>query len=235
MTKVVQRVLVVEDAPEVRRLLRLYLENDGFEVAEAEDGEQAIRQMREQGADLILLDILLPGTSGIDVCRSIRRLSAVPIIFVSSMNESRHVIEGLESGADDYITKPFDPPVVIARVKAGLRRAGPSAGADGGRTPGGLWEHGRIRLDLDSYELRVDGRVVELYTKELQLLLFFIHNPNRVFHVEELYNKIWGWDSTGELTTVMVYISNLRKKIEENPAKPQYIRTLRGFGYKFCV
>lgn len=234
MDQLKQKVLIVEDDTEIRELIRLYLERESLEVWESVDAESAILLIKDNIFDLIILDIMLPGQSGLDLCKDIRISSTTPIILVTARGDSEDVIEGLGLGADDYVTKPFDPLVVVARAKAAMRRAGSEQRED--HRPvfaNKVWTDGRLHLNFDTLELHIHGELVMLYAKELQLLLYFLRNPERVLSVNHLFEKVWGWDAESDDRTVMVHISNLRRKIEIDPATPQYIKTVRGFGYKF--
>ncbi|NOU69428.1 response regulator [Paenibacillus sp. LMG 31461] len=223
-----ERILIVEDDPDLSELIKLYLERDGYEVVKIDKGLQAIVEcQKETPPDLILLDIMLPDSNGIEVCRMLRQHSNVPIIFISSRQEAEMMVLGLDGGGDDYVLKPFHPNVLVAKVKALLRRVhGPSSEQ---------WEYEHLRYNYTSAELFANGVAIPLFTKERQLLEFFLRNPNRIFHAEELYQAVWGWDSLSDLGTVMVYIRHLRTKIELDPSKPSFIVTVRGFGYKFVM
>lgn len=223
------KILIVEDEEEIRRLIVLYMLNAGFQAVTAEDGKQALELLERERPDLIVLDILLPDIDGLELCGIVRRSWDIPVIFVSCKRESEDVINGLEAEADDYVTKPFDPAVLVARVKANLRRASRKDNND----CGGEWKDERLYVNLLSFEVLIDGQPVPLLPKERQLLLLLLKHPNQVFSVEQMYERIWGWESDSDERTVMVHISNLRKKIEADPASPKYIHTVRGFGYKF--
>nr|WP_096440888.1 response regulator transcription factor [Alteribacter populi] len=227
-----ERVLIVEDDKEIQQLLKLYLDNE-FAVYTAEDGEEVLRCVEEIEPDLILLDILLPKLNGIDACKKLRlKGKTAPVIFLSCKRENEDKIIGLDAGGDDYITKPFDPGEVVARVKAHLRRAKMNQGSFG-ESSDGVKTFGSLKINVNSYTVSINNKPVSLYAKEMQLLLFFVNRPGQVFSTEQLYDQVWGTDRYGDMKTVMVHISNLRKKIEENPAVPLYIQTIRGFGYKF--
>ncbi|RAV16721.1 response regulator transcription factor [Paenibacillus contaminans] len=223
------KILIVEDEAEIRRLIVLYMLNAGFQAVTAEDGKQALELLERERPDLIVLDILLPDIDGLELCGIVRRSWDIPVIFVSCKRESEDVISGLEAEADDYVTKPFDPAVLVARVKANLRRASRRDKND----DGGEWKDERLYVNLLSFEVLIHGQPVPLLPKERQLLLLLLKHPNQVFSVEQMYERIWGWESVSDERTVMVHISNLRKKIEADPASPKYIHTVRGFGYKF--
>jgi DNA-binding response OmpR family regulator len=223
-----EKIMVVEDDPDLSELVRMYLEQAGFDVLKTDRGLHAVNEcIQEHPPQLILLDIMLPDINGIEVCRMVRERSNVPIIFISSKQEAEVMVRGLEWGGDDYVLKPFHPNVLVAKVKALLRRV------NGQPTEQLEFEH--LRYDYKTAELFVNREAVPLFTKERQMLEFFLRNPNQVFHVEELHQAVWGWDSLSNLGTVMVYIRHLRKKIEPDPSKPRFIVTVRGFGYKFIM
>ncbi|OUS72960.1 hypothetical protein B1748_23405 [Paenibacillus sp. MY03] len=223
-----EKIMIVEDDPDLSELIRLYLEQAGYDVIKTDQGLHAVIECKKENPpDLILLDIMLPDINGIEVCRMLREHSNVPIVFISSKQEAEVMVRGLEWGGDDYVLKPFHPNVLVAKVKALLRRVKGQ--------PSEQLELGNWRYDYKTAELYVGGEAVPLFTKERQMLEFFLRNPNQVFHVEELHQAIWGWDSLSNLGTVMVYIRHLRKKIEADPSKPRFIVTVRGFGYKFIM
>jgi len=224
------KILMVEDDQDIRELTSLYLQKKGFEVFTAGNGIKALEMEKDEAPDLILLDVLLPGMEGYEVCEKLRKNTDAPIIFMSCKRSANDKVRGLNAGGDDYITKPFDLAELEARINANMRRHGfPSHGEP---KKSRLLTSGKITVDLNSYDVFVNETEVSLYAKELQLLLLFLKNPNQVFSSEQLYNQIWGVDQFGDLKTVSVHIRNLRKKIEEEPANPAYIQTVRGFGYK---
>ncbi|MFA9558547.1 response regulator transcription factor [Evansella sp. AB-rgal1] len=224
------KVLIVEDDPDIRELTSLYLRKKGFDVFTAANGYSALTIVNDNLPEIILLDILLPGMEGYELCKKIRNITNVPILFLSCKREACDKIKGFEVGADDYITKPFDLAELEARIKVHLRRS-PNVSNPKGK----IFTCEHLEINLDSCDVIVDGKVISLYKKELQLLILLVENPNQVFSAEQLYNQIWGIDSLGDLKTVMVHISNLRRKIEKDPTKPKFIRTVRGFGYKFTT
>ncbi|MCR2805718.1 response regulator transcription factor [Paenibacillus soyae] len=225
-----ETVLVVEDDEDIMDILSAYLRKHGFSVLSAVNGKEAMRLYGQGGIDLMLTDIVLPDTEGTELAERIRKQSDMPIIMMSCKREAEDIVNGLELGADDYITKPFEPSVVVARIKSVLRRRNRT----GPPQPGALlWKDERLEIDQAACEARVNGQVVHLYAKEMQLLLLLASHPDQVFHVDQLYEQVWGWDKQSDTGTVMVHIRNLRKKIEEDPAAPTYIATVRGFGYKF--
>ncbi|MFD0713612.1 response regulator [Paenibacillus sp. GCM10027626] len=225
-------ILVVDDEPDITELIGLYLERDGFEVHATDNGEDALKLVQQLRPELILLDIQLKTMDGIEVCSRIREQSDVPILFISCKSDDTDIIHGLEVGGDDYITKPFSPSQLVARVKAHLRRQ-TSAGKRMDRTPHELLTFDDLIIDLAGRTVHIGGREIALSVKEFELLLCLAQSPNRAFPLDVLYNIVWGAESMGDTRTLMVHISNLRKKIEPDPANPSYIVTVRGVGYKF--
>ncbi|RAZ79571.1 response regulator transcription factor [Planococcus halotolerans] len=225
-------VLIVEDEEGIRELIRLFLIKKGYRIIEAEDGYEAMDQLTKEDVDIILLDIEMPGMNGLKTCEQIRLQTKVPILFVSYLKDLNHKIQGLDAGGDDYITKPFDFNELEARIKAILRRNGWTNGEEDKLA---VLEYDDLQIHLDARELYVAGKPVKLYHKEFQLLLLLAQTPNRVWTAEQLYDHVWGYYSEGDIQTVKVHISNLRRKVEKDPAKPIYIHTVRGFGYKFTV
>jgi DNA-binding response OmpR family regulator len=226
-----EKILVVEDEYEIGEIIASYLGQSGFQVVVAEDGEQALRLFKQERPDLVILDVILPDMNGITWCREIREESNIPIIFLSCKQEADDIIAGLQVGGDDYMTKPFNPSILVAQVQAKLRRKSTDHQAGGSESR--TLRHKNIQVDLQTYETCVDGHHVPLLAKEVQLLIFFMQHPNWVFSVEELLEQIWGRESESGEATVVVHISNLRKKIESNSAMPEHIVTIRGLGYKF--
>ena len=225
-----QTILVIEDDQEIGELMGLYLEREGYRVVHAESGEQGLGWLTLEHPDLILLDILLPGMSGMDVCNQVRMVSDVPIIFISCKRDNEDIINGLELGGNDYITKPFNPTVMVARVKSKLRRTAMKRELEEQES---LWRHGHLEIDMRTEEVHVHGKSVSLFVKERQLLMYLLQNPNRVFSVSHLFDKIWGQGKDSDERTVMVHMSNLRRKIELDPSNPKMLQTVRGYGYKF--
>ncbi|MGI2327529.1 response regulator transcription factor [Planococcus sp. YIM B11945] len=225
-------VLIVEDEDGIRELMRLFLVKKGYQVLEAEDGYEAMDVLAKENPDLVLLDIEMPGMNGLEVCEQIRMQTKLPILFVSYRKELTYKIQGLEVGGDDYITKPFDFNELEARIRAILRRNGWKNGEEEKLS---VLEFNDMHIHIDARELFVGGKPVRLYHKEFQLLLLLAQNPNRVWTAEQLYDRVWGYYSDGDVQTVKVHISNLRRKVEKDPANPIYIHTVRGFGYKFTV
>ncbi|WP_019155638.1 response regulator transcription factor [Robertmurraya massiliosenegalensis] len=227
------RVLIVDDDPDIRNILELYLENEGFEIVTVTEGSEAINSIDGFKPDLIILDIMMPGLDGYETCQGIREKTDAPILFLSAKEDDLDKILGLRIGGDDYITKPFSPSVLVARIKAHLRRTRISRNKKVIKEERSVIEFPGLMIDLDSCLVRSGGITVTLAAKEYQLLSLLSQNVEKVFSVEQLFQLIWGENSLGDNRTVMVHISNLRKKIEPNPTKPIYILTVRGIGYKF--
>ncbi|TWT07188.1 response regulator transcription factor [Planococcus sp. CPCC 101016] len=225
-------VMIVEDDDGIRELMRLFLLKKGYSILQAEDGFQALELLEREKPDLILLDVEMPGLNGLEVCEKIRLKTTLPILFVSYRKELVYKIQGLEAGGDDYITKPFDFNELEARIRAILRRNGWKSGEEDQLT---ILKYNDLHIHVDARELYIAGNPVKLYHKEFQLLLLLAQTPNRVWTAEQLYDQVWGYYSEGDLQTVKVHISNLRRKIEPDPANPRFIQTVRGFGYKFIL
>ncbi len=219
------RILVVDDEPQIVDLLRSYLQREGFDVQEAADGEAALAAARRLQPDLIILDLMLPRLDGREVCRRIREDAPTPIIMLTARDEETDKLVGLELGADDYITKPFSPREVVARVRAVLRR--------GARESGGVIRAGDLTIDLRGHEVRFGDRRVELTPTEFQLLETLAGHPNQVFTRMQLIDRIQGHAFEGFERTVDAHIKNLRAKVEPDPRSPRYIVTVYGVGYKF--
>ncbi|MFD0620654.1 response regulator transcription factor [Paenibacillus sp. GCM10027629] len=225
-----QTILVIEDDQEIGELMGLYLEREGYHVIHSMSGEQGLELVTSEKPDLILLDILLPGMSGMDVCNQVRLISDVPIIFISCKRDNEDIVNGLDLGGNDYITKPFNPTVMVARVKSNLRRSAMKREVE---EKASLWRHGHLEIDMRTVEVRVNGSSVSLFVKERQLLMYLLQNPNRVYSVSHLFDTIWGQGNDSDERTVMVHMSNLRRKIELDPSNPKMLQTVRGYGYKF--
>ncbi|XID94388.1 response regulator transcription factor [Paenibacillaceae bacterium WGS1546] len=227
-------VLVVDDEREITELIALYLEKEGFEVHTSHNGAEALRLAESLVPDLIVLDVSLGRMDGVEICRALRRgaCAEVPILFLSCKSEDQDIVRGLSEGGDDYITKPFSPRQLVARIHAHIRRRRTrERGAD---EQGAVLVFDSLEIDFRSREVRLDGAALPLSAKEFELLSVLARQPNRVFPLEELYRRVWHSDSMGDTRTLMVHISNLRKKMEEDPARPRWIQTVRGFGYRFC-
>lgn len=225
-----ERVLVVEDEEALVASIRFALESEGYEVVTATDGVSGLAAVNDANPALILLDLMLPGMSGVDVCRQIRLTSDVPIMMLTAKDSETDKVLGLEMGADDYITKPFSTRELLARVRAHLRRAGRTGTfADTNEVLRG----GRIELDIDAHEVRVGGATVSLRPKEFELLEVLMRRKNRLSPRETLIDEVWGSDYFGDTKTLDVHIKRLRNKLEADPSDPVQIRTVRGLGYKF--
>ena len=224
------KILIVDDDANICELLRLYLEKDGFDTVVANDGEQAVEYASKYSPDLILLDIMLPKLDGWQVCREIRKTSETPIIMLTAKGETFDKILGLELGADDYVSKPFDTKEVIARIKAVLRRTNDS---DKGSQISEV-RYDKLRINLTNYELEVNGFKIDTPPKELELIYHLASNPNRVYTRDQLLDEVWGFDYYGDSRTVDVHVKRLREKLE-NVSDEWSLKTVWGVGYKFEV
>lgn len=226
------RLLLVDDEARIRELLKEYLQKEGFQVEEAGNGREALEKTRAKAFDAVVLDLMMPGMDGMELCREIRKTSDVPIIMLTARGDEIDRVLGLEMGADDYIVKPFSPRELVARVKAILRRtakAGPAA------VPRSVIEAGDLRIDEDTREVTIGGSPVSLTPKEYDLLLQLARHPGRVFTRDQLLEQVWGYDFFGEARTVDTHITRLREKMARVPGDHQYIATIWGIGYKFEV
>ena len=224
-------ILIAEDNPEIRGLLRLYLEGEGLRVLEAENGDEALAKARAESPDLAILDVMMPGLSGYEVTRALRRFSELPILILSAKSEDNDKILGLNLGADDYVTKPFNPIEVLARVKSQLRRY-TTLGGRPKEDDALLFRNGGIVLDDGAKSVSVDGEPVNLTPIEYNILLLLMKNPGRVFSTGQIYELVWNDPSLGSENTVAVHIRHLREKIEIDPANPRYVKVVWGLGYK---
>ena len=227
------KILIVEDEEAIADLERDYLEISGFEVEIAHRGDIGLKRAMEEDFDLIILDLMLPEVDGFDICRQVREIKNTPIIMVSAKKDDIDKIRGLGLGADDYMTKPFSPSELVARVKAHLDRYERLVGS--GMPKNDVVEIRGIKIDKTSRRVWLNVEETTFTTKEFDLLTFLAENPNRVFTKEELFREIWDMDSVGDIATVTVHIKKIREKIEFNTAKPQYIETIWGVGYRFKV
>ncbi len=229
-----QRILIVEDDEAIAQLEKDYLEVNNYEVTVEDNGGVGLKRAIEGDYDLFILDLMLPEVDGFEVCKRIREVKNTPILLVSAKKDDIDKIRGLGMGADDYITKPFSPGELVARVKAHMSRFERLVGSN---SPGkkNIIEIRGLRIDEDSRIVSVNGEDVQLSSKEFELLLFLVQNPNRVISKEELFQAIWGQDSFGDAKTVTVHIKKVREKIELDSSKPQYIETIWGIGYRFRV
>jgi DNA-binding response OmpR family regulator len=220
------RILTVEDDERIRTAVRLALEDEGWDVIEAESGEEAVEAFATNPADVVLIDLMLPGMDGFEVCRSLRRSSDVPIVMVTARTDTHDVVAGLEAGADDYITKPFQPKELSARIRALLRRARP---AEGGRRH---LRFGDLEVVPEEGVVRRGDEEVHLTKTEFRLLCELASSPGRVFSREQLLERVWGYDYFGDGRLVDVHVRRLRTKVEGDPANPRHVVTVRGLGYK---
>ncbi len=220
------KVLVVDDDLTVRDVVRRYLELAGHQVALADNGEDALAWIAEQQPDLVVLDLMLPGIDGLEVCRRLRETSSVPVVMLTALGEEENRIAGLQLGADDYVTKPFSPRELALRVSSVLRRAGMPVAAAKELTDGDL------RIDVTARRATLAGAELALTTREFDLLVFLLTHPGQAFTREQLLEKVWGWDF-GDQSTVTVHVRRLREKIEKAPAKPTRIATVWGVGYRY--
>ena len=225
-----QRVLVVDDEKLIVKGIRFSLEQDNMEVDCAYDGEEALEKLRANEYDMVLLDIMLPKLTGLEVCQQLREFSNVPVIMLTAKGDDMDKIMGLEYGADDYITKPFNILEVKARIKAIIRR---TKKKEPEKQPSRVVEKGDFHLDCDSRRLYIGGKEINLTAKEFDLLELMALNPNKVYSRDHLLNAVWGYDYPGDVRTVDVHIRRLREKIESNPSEPKYVHTKWGVGYYF--
>jgi two-component system response regulator RegX3 len=222
------RILLIEDEQGIAEALEYQLEREGYQVDHVTDGREALNHFKVSGADLVLLDLMLPGMSGEDVCKELRRESKVPVIMLTAKDTEIDKVLGLELGADDYVTKPFSTRELLARVRALLRRS-----SSEGASSDGVLEGGGVRLDPDRHEVTVRDEPVQLARKEFELLEFLMEHPGRVLARETLIDRIWGSDYFGDTRTLDVHVKRLRSKIEADPHDPVHLVTVRGLGYKF--
>ena len=224
-----KRVLVVDDEKLIVKGVRFSLEQDGMEVDCAYDGEEALQKIKDNEYDIVLLDIMLPKKNGFEVCQQVREFSTVPIVMLTAKGEDMDKILGLEYGADDYITKPFNILEVKARIKAIMRRTMPKPIEETK-----ILENGDMRLECEGRRVYVSGKEINLTAKEFEVLELLIKNPNKVYSRENLLKLIWGTDYPGDVRTVDVHIRRLREKVEDNPSEPKYVHTKWGVGYYFA-
>src|SRR5450759_1509449 len=224
-----EKILVVDDEEHIIELVELYLSKEGYQVVKATDGDEAVEKFADEKPDLLVLDIMLPGRDGLDVLRQVRKTSQVPVIMLTARESEVDKVVGLELGADDYLTKPFSPRELVARVKAVLRRSKPTAAeADA------VVEREGLAISTQRREVQVEGRgEVELTAKEFDLLLVLASNPGIVLTRERLMEKVWGYEYIGDTRTVDVYIRHLREKLSDDADKPRFVETVRGVGYRF--
>ena len=218
------KILVVDDDPAINEMLTIVLEAEGFQTSSVTDGAEAVQTFRSFSPDLILLDLMLPGMNGIDICREIRKESAVPIVMLTAKTDTVDVVLGLESGADDYITKPFKPKELVARIRARLRRTD--------ETPADVLEVGDLTVDVPQHTVTRGNQEIQLTPLEFDLLVEMARKPNQVHSREELLESVWGYRNASDTRLVNVHVQRLRSKIEHDPENPEIILTVRGVGYK---
>lgn len=231
-----KKVLIVDDEKNIVDILRFNLKKEGLDTIEAYDGEQAMEMALNQKPDLIILDVMLPKMDGFTVCRKLRQSISTPILMLTAKEEEVDKVLGLELGADDYITKPFSPRELMARVKANLRRTvlEDSVGNnDSGKKTGNILKCGDLTIDIDRYEVRRGDEVIDLTLREFELVKFLALQQDQIFSRESLLEKVWGYEYYGDVRTVDVTVRRLREKLEKEPSNPEYIMTKRGVGYYF--
>jgi len=221
-------ILVVDDEATIREVVRRYLEREGFSVREAADGYAALEAIEDFAPDLIVLDLMLPGIDGLTLTRQLRKRHRTPIVMLTAKGETSDRIQGLDLGADDYLTKPFSPQELVSRIRAVLRRTG-----DNLALPGQALEFDGLRIDPASHTVRLGEQNISLTAKEFELLYFFARHPHQVFTRSQLLDTVWGRDFSGDPSTVTVHMRRLREKVERDPSQPRYIQTVWGVGYKF--
>jgi DNA-binding response OmpR family regulator len=221
-------VLVVDDEPTIRDVVVRYLRRDGYQTLEAADGDRARELIETTEPSLVVLDVMLPGTDGLALCRWIRARSSLPVILLTARGDEIDRIVGLELGADDYVTKPFSPRELAVRVRNVLRRIGPQA------PPDERLVAGELVIDAATREVTNAGRPVQLTAKEFDLLRFLAGHPRRVFSRDQLMSRVWGYEAAYDTGTVTVHVRRLREKLEEDPSKPRLLQTVWGVGYRFC-
>lgn len=225
------KILIIEDEVSFSEALSFLLEKEGFETSVAETGKAGIEAFNKEAFDLVLLDLMIPEISGIDVCRTIRTNSQIPIIMLTAKDSEVDKVVGLELGADDYVTKPYSARELVARIKAVLRRGVPEDSASSDSL--GIHSAAGIRMDIERHQVTVNGTLIPLPLKEFELLEFLLRNEGRVLTRGQLIDRVWGGDYYGDTKTLDVHIKRLRSKIEADPANPVLIQTIRGLGYKF--
>lgn len=224
------KILIVEDEIEIAELLRDYLTASGYEIKYIVDGSHALSVFKSFKPDMVILDIMLPGASGFDICKTIRNASNVPIILLSAKKEDTDKVLGLGLGADDYITKPFSPRELVARVQSQFRRFNDLSGEQGNKT---LLQFDDLEINTAAYTVKLKGEELSFSVKEFEILYYLASNKNHALTREKIFDKIWGYNEYGDINTVTVHIRKIREKIEENPSVPKYIETVWGVGYKF--
>lgn len=235
MDTATKNILIIEDDQSIAQLQKDYLEISGYTVTVAGSGPEGLKAMEKADFHLVILDIMLPGMDGFEVLKTIREQELLPVLLVSARGEELYKIKGLGLGADDYITKPFSSGELVARVKAHIQKFERMKERFGNEAEKRSLQIRGLEIEKEARRVLMNGREILLPQKEFELLLFLFQHPGRVFSKEELFERIWGLDATGDISTVTVHIARIRDKIEENPSKPQYIGTVWGSGYKFLA
>ncbi len=228
-----KKILVVEDEKSISDIIKFNLEKEGFAVYTSYDGEDALVKQVTYDPDLILLDVMLPKLDGFTVCKKVREKSNIPIIMLTAKEEEVDKVLGLELGADDYMTKPFGMRELLARIKANIRRASLTLGPDIDQSQSNVRDFGNLTIDLNRYEIRKNGEILELTLREFELLRYLAEHENKVFSREQLLEEVWGYEYYGDIRTVDVTVRRLREKLEDDSSNPRYIMTKRGIGYYF--
>jgi DNA-binding response OmpR family regulator len=226
------RIIVVDDDPTVADVVGRYLVRDGHTVECVHDGQEALRRIAAQPPDLVVLDLMLPGIDGLEVCRRLRERWPIPVVMLTALGDETDRLAGFEIGADDYVTKPFSPRELAMRVRSVLRRARGSGIAPSVAPDGGVMHDRDLSVDLTAHEVRLGGRLVQLTSREYDLLVFLMRNPRKAFTREQLLNEVWSW-SFGDTSTVTVHVRRLREKLEPDPTMPKRIVTVWGVGYRY--
>ncbi|HBD0737634.1 TPA: response regulator transcription factor [Listeria monocytogenes] len=230
------RVLVVDDEDRIRRLLKMYLERENYRIEEASDGDQALSMALNNNYEVILLDLMMPGKDGIEVCRELREFKSTPVVMLTAKGEEANRVQGFEVGADDYIVKPFSPREVVLRVKAVLRRAKQSSEESAGGTPGDIITFPHLKIDNEAHRVIVDGKEIGLTPKEYDLLYYLAISPDKVFDRESLLKEVWRYEFFGDLRTIDTHVKRLREKLHDvSEDAARMIVTVWGLGYKFEV
>ncbi len=227
-------ILIIEDDPDISQLIELHLGDSGYNTITATTGEDGVEKFRQNGVDLVVLDVMLPGMDGLEVCRTLRSQQAyIPILMLTAKSTELDRVVGLEMGADDYLTKPFSIPELVARVRALLRRVDALATKDAAPAEEKLIDHGALKIDVERHEVLIDENRIDLTAREFDLLLHFARHPGYVFNRTQLLDQVWGYNHEGYEHTVNTHINRLRAKVETDPANPRFIQTVWGVGYKF--
>ncbi len=225
-----EKVLIVDDEKEIRELIRDYLDVEGFKVQMANDGKEAIEKFESDNFDIVILDIMLPKIDGMEILKIIRGKSNIPVMMLSAKKSDVDKVLGLGLGADDYMTKPFSPKELVARIKAQLRRYNEFSNSQFNKN---ILEFKNLKIDLDGYNVYLNDEKIQMSAKEFEILKYLALNPERVYSREQIFNQIWGFNEYGDINTVTVHIRKIREKIEEDSSNPEYIETVWGVGYKF--